>query len=129
MVIAGQACVTRKGKGKGGPKEPCVTLNPGDMLIIQPGTRGNGSVQKFDVPKTVGTALLLTDFDKLPKWALDDIQEGIDQAGGGNPPGGGGKDPTGHDSVDQKSASSGTPPPKFVPPPGSPPPDSRTRPR
>ena len=76
MIMAGHACVKRRGKGH----EPCVTLGPGDMLIIQPGTRGNGIVEKFDIQKAIGSALLITDFGKLPKWALDDIQEGIDGA-------------------------------------------------
>jgi len=125
MIIAGHACVKRRGKGNG---EPCVNLNPGDMLIITPGTRGNGTVEKFDIPKAVGSALLITDFGSLPKWALDDIQEGIDGSGGnGGPPPGNGKDPTGHDAVDQKNADS-TPPPRFIPPPGSPPPSLRDRP-
>ncbi len=127
MIIAGHACVKRRGKGHVA-SEPCVNLNPGDMLIIQPGTRGNGTVEKFDIPKAVGSALLITDFGKLPQWALNDIQEGINDSGGsGGPPGNSG-DPTGHDSVDQKTAAD-TPRPRFIPPPGTPPPESHTRPR
>jgi hypothetical protein len=127
MIIAGHACVKRRGKGQV-RGEPCVNLNPGDMLIIQPGSRGNGTVEKFDIPKAIGSALLLTEFGKLPKWALDDIQEGIDGAGGNGGPPGNNTDPTGHDAIDQKTAT-GTSRPGFIPPPGSPPPDSRTRPR
>jgi FecR protein len=127
MIIAGHACVKRRGKGHGGDK-PCVNLNPGDMLIIQPGTRGNGTVEKFDIPKAIGSALLLTDFGKLPKWALNDIQEGIDSTGGNGGPPGNGKDPTGHDAIDQKAATDTTRP-GFIPPPGSPPPSSANRPR
>lgn len=125
MIIAGHACVKRRGKGH---REPCVNLNPGDMLIIQPGTRDNGTVEKFDIPKAVGSALLLTEFGKLPKWALNDIQEGIDSTGGNGGPPGTGKDPTGHDSIDQKTATDTTHP-GFIPPPGSPPPSSSNRPR
>ena len=85
MIIEGHACVKRRGKGHG---EPCVKLGPGDMLIIQPGTQGNGTVEKFDIPKAVGSALLITGFGKLPGWALNDIQQGINSAGGngGNAP-------------------------------------------
>jgi hypothetical protein len=123
MIIAGHACVKRRGKGNG---EPCVNLNPGDMLIITPGTRGNGTVEKFDIPKALGSALLITDFGKLPKWALNDIQEGIDGAGGNGGPPGSNTDPTGHDAIDQKTATD-TPRPGFIPPPGSPPPSDRVR--
>lgn len=116
MIIAGHACVKRKGH-----REPCVNLGPGDMLIIQPGTHGNGTVEKFDISKAIGSALLITDFGKLPKWALNDIQEGIDGAGGSGGPGGNNTDPTGHDAIDQKTATDTTHP-GFIPPPGSPPP-------
>ena len=120
MIIEGEACVKKKG---GNPGDPCTTLHAGDMLIIQPGTRGNGGVHKFDIKKTAESALLMTEFGKLPKWALDDIQASIDgQTGGDTPPVGGGKDPTGSDVVDQKAAASPSPaPPKVGPPPGPPP--------
>jgi hypothetical protein len=127
MIIEGEACVKKKG---GIPGDPCTILHGGDMLIIQPGTRGNGSVHKFDIKKTAESALLITEFGKLPKWALDDIQTAIDgQSGGDTPPAGGGKDPTGSDIVDQKVAASPTPGAQNVgPPPGTPPPGFRSRP-
>ncbi len=121
MIIEGEACV--KNKLKRILTDPCITLHAGDMLILQPGIRDGGSVQKFDIKKTVETARLLTDFGKLPTWALNDIQAAIDNqaAGGGNPPGGAPGDPTGLGTVDQKTNASPTPPPPFVPPPGPPP--------
>ncbi len=122
MIIEGEACVKKLVNGI--PTDPCTTLHAGDMLIIQPGTRGSGSVHKFNIKKTVDSALLLTEFGKLPKWALDDIQTAIDtqNTGSGGPPAGGG-DQTGLGTVDQKAAASPTPPPpNILPPPGSPPP-------
>jgi hypothetical protein len=120
MILAGHACVKRRGKGSNSGA-PCKDLYPGDMLIIQPGTHGNGTVQKFDIPKAMDSALLFTEFGRLPKWALNDIQEGINGSGGnGGPPNRPG-DPTGQDTIDQRTAAD-TPSPRFVPPPGSPPP-------
>jgi hypothetical protein len=116
MLLDGEACVKRLVKGV--PTGACVTLHAGDMFILEPGTQG--SVHKFDIQKTLETALLLTEFGKLPKWALDDIQTGIDGQKGGNPPSGGNEDPTGQGAIDQKNAAS-SPPPKFIPPPGRPP--------
>jgi uncharacterized protein YjlB len=130
MVIEGEACAKKLVGGVA--VGPCVTLHAGDMLIIQPGTRGNGSVHKFDIKKTVDSALLLTEFGKLPKWALDDIQAAIDaQNGGGGPPPGGGGDPTDLNTVDQKTNASPTPGSPNVHPPGTPPPgrDTTRRPR
>ena len=106
--------------------EARVQLHSGDMLIIQPGT--NGSVHKFDIKKTMGSALLITEFGELPKWALDDIQAAIDGQAGGNPPPQGGKDPTGSGAISQKTAASPSPGSRqFPPPPGSPPPGLRSR--
>jgi hypothetical protein len=116
MLLDGEACVKRLVKGV--PTGACITLHAGDMLILEPGTQG--SVHKFDIQKTLETALLLTEFGKLPKWALNDIQTGIDGQNGGNPPPGGNGDPTGQGAIDQKNAAS-SPPPKFIPPPGHPP--------
>ncbi len=122
MIIDGDACMKKKHS-----KEPCVTLHSGDMFILQPGTRG--SVQKFDIQKTVNSALLITEFGKLPGWAWTDIQGAIDgQNNGGGPGSGGNKDQTGIDSVDQKNSNKPPGQPNLPPPPGSPPPDSRTRP-
>lgn len=129
MIIEGEACVTKKVNGT--PTDPCTTLHAGDMLILQPGTREGGSVQKFDIKKTMQSARLVTEFGKLPKWALHDIQGAIDNqgGGGGNPPTGGAPgDLTGLGTVDQKTnASSTPPPPNIVPPPGSPPPGAVSR--
>lgn len=119
MIIEGEACVSRKLKGS--PGDPCTTLRAGDMLIIQPGMRGNGETRRFDIKKTVESAHLLTEFGKLPKWALDDIKGAIDgQNAGGGPPGAP-QDPTGLDTVDQGMNAKPSPTPKFVPPPGPPP--------
>lgn len=119
MILEGDACVKRLVKGV--PIDPCVNLHAGDMLIIQPGMRG--VVETFDIKKTLESALLVTDFGKLPKWALDDIQTAIDgQSGGKGPGGGGGKDPTGLGDIDQKEAASTQPPTKIPPPPGHRPP-------
>ena len=127
MIIVGEACVKKLVNGT--PTGPCTTLHAGDMLIIQPGTRGSGSVHKFDIKKTINSALLVTEFGKLPKWALDNIQTAIDtqnNGGGGPPPGG--HDQTGLGTVDQKTAASPTPPPPSIaPPPGSPPPTGARR--
>ena len=127
MIIEGEACVKKLVNGT--PTGPCTTLHAGDMLIIQPGTRGSGSTHKFDIKKTINSALLVTEFGKLPKWALDDIQGAIDaQNGGSGGPPPGGHDQTGLGTVDQKTAASPTPPPPNIqPPPGSPPPTGARR--
>jgi hypothetical protein len=126
MIIEGEACVKRK---RGAiPTEPCTTLHAGDMLIIQPGTRGNGQTRRFDIKKTVESALLITEFGKLPKWALDDINGAIDgQNAGGGPPGGP-QDPTGLDTIDQGMNAKPSSTPKYVPPPGPPPGRANRRP-
>lgn len=118
MIIEGEACVT---KLKGTPGAPCTTLRAGDMLILQPGARGNGSVRMFDIKKTMQSAKLVTDFGKLPKWARRDIQAAIEGQGkGGNPSSGNGKDPTGSDAIDQRAAASPAPPSTTIPPPPGP---------
>jgi hypothetical protein len=118
MVIEGEACVT---KLKGGAGAPCTTLRAGDMLILQPGTRGNGTVHTFDIKRTMQSAKLVTDFGKLPKWARHDIQAAIEgQNNGGGPSSGNGKDPTGSDAIDQKVAASPSPAGSAIPPPPGP---------
>jgi hypothetical protein len=119
MIMEGDACLKKLLKGHA--VGDCIMLHAGDMLVIQPG--GSTSVHKFDIQKTLQTALLFTEFGNLPKWAQDDINTAIDnQNAGGNSPGGKDTDPTGQGAIDQKNATGQ--PPKFVPPPG-PPPGSR----
>src|SRR3954468_7733239 len=123
MVLEGEACI--KKIGKHGSSEPCTTLHSGEMLMLQPGTRNVGTVQKFDIKKTVNSAHLLTKFGKLPKWARNDLQNAIQHQGNGgngdNPPGSNKNDPTGIGTLDQRANASPTPPmaPKTEP---SPPP-------
>ena len=124
MIIEGEACVTKLGASGA----PCTTLRAGDMLILQPGARGNGSVHTFDIKKTMQSAKLVTEFGKLPKWALHDIQAAINgQKGGDTPAAGGGKDPTGSDAVDQRAAASPSPASSAVAPPPGPPPGAQAR--
>jgi hypothetical protein len=118
MIIEGEACVS---KLKGSAGAPCTTLRAGDMLILQPGTRGNGSVRMFDIKKTMQSAKLITGFGKLPKWARRDIDAAIEgQKKGGNTSSGNGKDPTGSDAIDQRAAASPSPASTPVPPPPGP---------
>ena len=125
MIIDGHACA--KKLINGAATGACIDLYAGDMLVLQPGTRGNGAVQKFDIQKAIKTARLLNGFNnKLPGWAQNELQGGINlQNGGGvnNNPGTGGKDPTGVGTVDQKTTAQEqqSQPPKIVPPPGPPP--------
>jgi FecR protein len=117
MIIEGQACVSKLNA----PGEPCTTLRAGDMLILQPGTRGLGSIHQFDIKKTMETAKLVTGFGKLPKWALKDIEAAISGQGGGqNASSSGPKDPTGSDTIDQKAAASPSPASTPIPPPPGP---------
>jgi hypothetical protein len=118
MIIEGTACVTQLNAE---PGKPCTTLRAGDMLILQPGIRGLGSIHTFDIKKTMETAKLVTDFGKLPKWAIHDIEAAISgQNGGQNAPSGGPKDPTGSDAVDQRAAASPSPASSAIPPPPGP---------
>lgn len=125
MVLEGEACI--KKIGKHGSSEPCTTLHSGEMLMLQPGTRPIGSIQKFDIKKTVNSANLITKFGKLPKWARDDLQTAITHQGSnggdkGNPGNGNNSDPTGVGTLDQRANASPTPPPppktEPSPPPG-----------
>jgi hypothetical protein len=130
MVLEGEACI--KKIGKHGSSEPCTTLHSGEMLMLQPGTRPIGSIQKFDIKKTVNSANLLTKFGKLPKWARDDLQTAITHQGNGgdkgnSPNGNNNSDPTGVGTLDQRAAASPTPPPPPKTEP-SPPPGIRGRP-
>ena len=126
IVIEGQACVKLK-KGVGGISgEPCLTLLPGDALLLPPGATRLPERQHVNLEKITRTALLINDFDKkLPNWALHLILTSVDAQQGGPPPRGGYTDPTGIGPISEKNAANSPTPAGIEPPPGSPPPSER----
>jgi mannose-6-phosphate isomerase-like protein (cupin superfamily) len=96
----------------------CMTLGPGDMLVLPPGARRFNEKKHVNLNKLINTAGLIRQ-KKLPSWAWAAIlTEAENQQG--NPPGGGYTDPTGGDIINQRAATEATPRP-ISRPHGSPP--------
>ena len=119
LVMEGTACVGRKGH----PGEPCITLNPGDMISFDNGKLSQ--VKKISIDRVVRTAKLVTTFKKpLPAWSLNAIKTAVNNQGGatagGSPPGGYYNDQGGNNATYQRNE--GTPPPQPPKPPPPPPP-------
>ena len=127
-ILEGQGCITLKKR----PNEPCLEIGPGELITLRDGATSFTEKKKFDIKRLASTGKLFTGFsNKLPKFALQEIQIAVDQQqqeNGGPPPGGGYTDPTGTNKVDQKTAASSEPTPRATPH-GSPPGARRDRPR
>lgn len=116
IVLEGEACI----KLKKNPTAPCMTLGPGDMLLLPDGVTRFPDKKHVDIKKVLSSAKLVNGFDNsLPKWALKDILLAAENQQSGPPPGGGYSDPTSN-AVDQRNATH-TPTPGSTPhssPPG-----------
>jgi hypothetical protein len=124
ILVEGKGCVTLKRR----PNEPCLELNPGEMLTLPDGATRFSEKKQVDIDKLSKSGDLFKGFkNKLPPYALAEIQVASDNQQGGPPPGGGYTDPTGTDKVDQKTAAN-EPTPRATPR-GSPPGARRDRPR
>ena len=125
ILVEGKGCVTLRKR----PNEPCLALNPGEMLLLPDGATRFSEKKQVDISKLAKTARLINGFgNKLPGFALKEIQLAQDIQQENGPPEGGYSDPTGTDAVDQKTAAANEPTPRATPH-GSPPGARRDRPR
>jgi hypothetical protein len=105
-----------------------LQLHAGQMITLPPGATKFPKPHNVDLKKLIRSALLITQFPKLPSWAWNAILAEVDRQQT-SPPSGGYIDPTSQETIDQKAATEMTPKPRMRHPEQSPPTDTLTRPQ